>query len=322
MKIYIRAIASISPAPGGPGRTPVQRGPEVSSTDLAPAPGNRLTAIEPDYSVYIDAKSIRRMSRIVKMGVAAAFQCLKEAEVAVPDAIITGTAYGCLGDTDIFLSRLIEQQEEALSPTAFIQSTHNTVGAQIALMLQCTGYNNTFVHRGFSFESALLDAMMLLQEGEAKTVLTGGLDEITDASHAVLERFGLYRRGTRGAGMTAATVDGEGSTFFLLASEPSANDRAILEGLDTFYKPATTADVENKIDRFLSAHSLTRTDIDLVLTGADYKDLCGDYPTASAFGLAMAVGALNGAGTGKRRRILIHNSYLNIHHSLMLITKC
>jgi 3-oxoacyl-[acyl-carrier-protein] synthase II len=310
MKIYIRAIASISPAPGGGAATS----------------GNRLNAIEPDYSAYIDAKSIRRMSRIVKMGVAAAFQCLREAEVAVPDAIVTGTAYGCLGDTEVFLSRLIQQQEEALSPTAFIQSTHNTVGAQIALMLQCTGYNNTFVHRGFSFESALLDAVMLLQEGAAKTVLTGGLDEITNASHAILERFGLYRQSAADAGGTAAAVDGEGATFFLLTSEPSERDHAILEGLDTFYKPATTAEIENKIDRFLSAHSLTRGDIDLVVTGADYKHLCGDYPTASAFALAMAAEALNGAraeaGTGKPKRILIHNNYLNIHHSLMLITKC
>jgi 3-oxoacyl-[acyl-carrier-protein] synthase II len=322
MKIYIQAIASISPG--------------------AATIANRLKAIEPDYTAYIDAKSIRRMSRIVKMGVAAAFQCLREAEVAVPDAIVTGTAYGCLGDTDIFLSRLIEQQEEALSPTAFIQSTHNTVGAQIALMLQCTGYNNTFVHRGFSFESALLDAVMLLQEGAAKTVLTGGLDEITDASHAILERFGLYRQPAAGigvtvaagAGVTAATVNGEGATFFLLASEPSGKDHAILEGLDTFYKPAA-ADIENKIDRFLSAHSMTREDIDLVLTGADYKHLCGEYPTASAFALAMAARALSHAGTsdgtgaatgnaGKAglKRILIHNNYLNIHHSLMLVTKC
>ncbi|HEY4288584.1 MAG TPA: beta-ketoacyl synthase chain length factor [Puia sp.] len=292
MKTYIRAIASISPASGWPGA------------------GNRLKAIEPDYSAYIDAKSIRRMSRIVKMGVAAAFQCLREAEVAVPDAIVTGTAYGCLGDTDIFLSRLIEQQEEALSPTAFIQSTHNTVGAQIALMLQCTGYNNTFVHRGFSFESALLDAMMLLQEGDAKTVLAGGLDEVTDASHAILERFGLYRKGA---------ADGEGATFFLLTSEPSGKDHAILEGLDTFYRPE---DVEDKIDRFLAAHSLTRGDVDILLTGADYKHLCGDYPTASAFGLAMAVRALSEAATGGVTRILIHNNYLNIHHSLMLVTKC
>jgi 3-oxoacyl-[acyl-carrier-protein] synthase II len=298
MTIYIRAFASISP--------------------IGAATGNRLKAIEPDYSAYIDAKSIRRMSRIVKMGVAAAFQCLKEAEVAVPDAIVTGTAYGCLEDTGIFLSRLIEQQEEAVSPTAFIQSTHNTVGAQIALMLQCTGYNNTFVHRGFSFESALLDAVMLLEEGEAKTVLAGGLDEITDASHTLLERFGLYRNGA---------VDGEGATFFLLSSEPSEKDHAILERVETFYKPATMAD---KIDRFLSAYSLKKEDIDLVLTGADYQHLCGEYPTASAFGLAMAAGALSKMGrsdtteaaTGKPKRILIHNNYLNIHHSLMLITKC
>ncbi|HTI93483.1 MAG TPA: beta-ketoacyl synthase chain length factor [Puia sp.] len=327
MKTYIRAIASISPAPakvGAPFGVPTVDEPQeqAAATLQAQGPGplsNRLKAIEPDYSAYIDAKSIRRMSRIVKMGVAAAFQCLKEGKVAVPDAIITGTAYGCLGDTEVFLSRLIEQQEEALSPTAFIQSTHNTVGAQIALMLQCTGYNNTFVHRGFSFESALLDAVMLLQEGEAKTVLTGGLDEITDASHAILQRFGLYRQPAAGAGVTAATADGEGAIFFLLTSEPSGKDQAVLEGLDTFYKPEN---VEKKIDLFLSTHSIERTEIDLVLTSADYKHLCGDYPTASAFGLATAVGALGGAATGKPKRILIHNNYLNIHHSLMLVSAC
>ncbi len=316
MKIYISAIASISPMPEG--LDPVQRG----AVDMAQGLGlasNRLKAIEPDYSAYIDAKSIRRMSRFVKMGVAAAFQCLKAAEVVVPDAIVTGTAYGCLGDTEVFLSRLIEQQEEALSPTAFIQSTHNTVGAQIALMLQCTGYNNTFVHRGFSFESALLDAVMLIQEGEAKTVLAGGIDEITDASHVILERFGLYRQAAASVGKTAAAIDGEGATFFLLTSAPSGKDHVILEGLETFYKPAAT---EDKIDQFLSAHSLKREDIDLVLTGEDYKHLCGDYPTASAFGLAMAVRALSGAATGKPKRILLHNNYLNIHHSLMLVTTC
>lgn len=321
MKIYLRSIASISPAIGGVG-----------------VAGNRLNAIEPDYSTYIDARSIRRMSRIVKMGVAAALQCLQEAGVKTPDAIVTGTAYGCLADTGIFLSQLIRQEEEALSPTAFIQSTHNTVAAQIALMLHCTGYNNTFVHRGFSFESALLDSVMLLQEGAAKTVLAGGLDEITDASHAILERFGLYRRsaggsgatasettgsGTTDSGATAPAANGEGATFFLLTSEPSGNEQAILEGLETFYKPVTKADVENKIDRFLFGHSLTREDVDLILTGTDYKHLCGEYPTASAFALALAAGLTHGAGTGSEKgRILLHTDYLNIHHSLMLVTKC
>src|SRR5882757_6308061 len=118
MKIYIRSIGNISPDP------------------TMPPTGNRLTAVEPDYTAFIDPKSIRRMSRIVKMGVAAAYQCLRGADLSKPDAIVTGTAYGCLEDTGIFLGQLIRQQEEMLSPTSFIQSTHNTVGAQIALMLQ------------------------------------------------------------------------------------------------------------------------------------------------------------------------------------------
>src|SRR5436190_24013071 len=76
--------------------------------------GNRLDCIEPDYKDIIDPKMIRRMSRIIRMGVASAMACLKEGGVDVPDAIITGTAYGCLQDTDTFLSKMVEQNEELL----------------------------------------------------------------------------------------------------------------------------------------------------------------------------------------------------------------
>ena len=76
-------------------------------------------------------------------------------QVEMPGGIIVGTAYGCLQDTEIFLTTMIEYNEEMFTPTAFIQSTHNTIGAQIGLMLQCHNYNNAFVHSGFSFESAL-----------------------------------------------------------------------------------------------------------------------------------------------------------------------
>ena len=105
----------------------------------------RLKAIEPDYTAFIDPKLIRRMSHLIKMGVAAAKECLERGNTQMPGAIITGTAYGCLEDTVSFLTRMIELNEELLPPTAFIQSTHNTVSAQIALMLACHNYNNTFV---------------------------------------------------------------------------------------------------------------------------------------------------------------------------------
>ena len=53
----------------------------------------------------------------------------------MPDAIITGTGLGCLEDTEKFLTAMVTNKEEFLTPTSFIQSTHNTVSAQIALLL-------------------------------------------------------------------------------------------------------------------------------------------------------------------------------------------
>ena len=176
-----------------------------------------MHAVEPDYKEWIDVKLIRRMSRIIRMGVAAAMACIKHSGVAQPDAIITGTAYGCLEDTGLFLSRMNEQNEEMLSPTSFIQSTHNTVGAQIALILQNHNYNNTFVHRGFSFESALMDVSLLAAENENHHLLVGAVDEITDHSFNILSRFGLYKKNA-GTDLydyhEKGTVAGEGAVFF------------------------------------------------------------------------------------------------------------
>ena len=163
--MYIRATGNISPQKTF-GHLPFME-------DVLEYRGSRLHCAEPDYKQVIDVKYIRRMSRIIKIGVAAALECLQEAKLSNPDAIITGTAYGCMEDTGIFMKKLVENNEELLTPTAFIQSTHNTVGAQIALILSCNQYNNTFVHRGFSFETALLDAMMLLKDKEAENVLIG-----------------------------------------------------------------------------------------------------------------------------------------------------
>ncbi len=352
MAIYIQASATISPQRTF-GRVPFLTEPaEYTST--------RLKSIEPDYASYIDVRSLRRMSRIIKMGVAAAMECLQEAGEKNPGAIVTGTAFGCLEDTGIFLTGIIEQTEEMLQPTPFIQSTHNTVGAQIALMLKCHEYNNTFVHRGFSFESALLDAMMLLDDSETTSVLVGSVDEITDISHAILTRFGLYKRFPVSNlhlfnSESKGSIAGEGAAFFLLASQPSANAYAKLEGIFTFYKPADIIETEQHILSFLSSRELGMEEIDLVITGRNgdikddsiyqqlensifknkrpinYKHLCGEYATSTSFALWLAgnilktgtVPAVTGYESLKKgniKRILIYNHYHTIHHSLILVS--
>ncbi len=349
--IYIRATGNISPQKTF-GQVDFLTEPVVHT-------GTRLTCLEPDYKEIIDVKLIRRMSRIIKMGVAAAMECLKEAGVGVPDAVVTGTAYGCLQDTEVFLTRIVENKEEMLTPTAFIQSTHNTVGAQIALMLQCHQYNNTFVHRGLSFESALLDGMMLLLENPDARVLAGAVDEITNTSHTLLNRMGLYRQDpvsspdlftTRSRG----TIAGEGAAFFLLTGQASPADIARLDVITTFYNPGNITETERLISSFLASRSIRMDDIDILVTGrngdekndqvydqlqasalkgpqsVNYKHLCGEYPTSTAFALWLAANILKtgrlptaiGARTAPIRRILIYNHSHNRHHSLLLVSAC
>jgi 3-oxoacyl-[acyl-carrier-protein] synthase II len=349
MKIYIRSSACIS-AQNTFGDQPLLQ-------DVVENFGTRLQVIEPDYKQYIDPKLIRRMSRVIKMGVAAAKECLAQGNAEMPGAIITGTAFGCMEDTVTFLTRIIELQEEMLPPTAFIQSTHNTVAAQIALMLQCHNYNNTFVHKGISFESALFDAVMLLKEQETDNVLVGATEEMVDTSFTVLTRLGLYKRFPVSnldlyKTETKGTIGGQGAAFFLLSDKVSGDNLAELSAIKTIYKPVS---LEAAINSFLKENAINLTDIDLVITGkngdvnydkpykaleetlfknsalANYKHLCGEYPTANSFGLWLAAGILkkgevpvsvrqNQIKSTAPKKILLYNHYQNKYHSLMLLS--
>lgn len=338
--VYINAAYAVSP--------------QVSFEQMLQEPvrynGDRLACVEPDYTKYVDAKLIRRMSRIIKMGVAAASEALQQAEIKEPDAIITGTAYGCLADTEQFLSRMVEFKETLLSPTAFIQSTHNTVAAQIALMLQCHSYNNTYVHRGASFESALTDARSLLEEGDAKYVLVGAADEIIDKSHAILKRFGLYKTSGDNLSLigsgTKGTMVGEGAAFFVLSTDKQKGKAVALSAFENLYKPQR--DAADIISNFLVQRELAPSAIDLVIMGNNgderedrhyeaiqqqlfsdhtvitYKQFCGEYPTAAAFAVWMAYCIINrGVYQNKPvKRVLIYNNYMQHYPVLYLLSAC
>src|ERR1700742_3064475 len=117
MKIFIRSTSCISPQETFNHQIFFSSPKEYTT--------NFLKVIEPDYKNILDAKLMRRMSQVVRTGVAAAVACLKEAGKEYVDAIITGTAYGCMEDSEKFLKTIVEQDEQMLSPTSFIQSTHN-----------------------------------------------------------------------------------------------------------------------------------------------------------------------------------------------------
>lgn len=145
-------------------------------------------AQEPDTRNLIIPSEARRMSKILKRTVSTAITALNESGIQHPDAIITGTGMGCMENSEKFLIDLSRFGESCLKPTLFMQSTHNTISSIIAIILKCHGYNNTYSHKGLSFESALYDAWLRIKEGTIRNALIGGHDEVTPFTSMVMER--------------------------------------------------------------------------------------------------------------------------------------
>ena len=89
---------------------------------------------EADYKRYISPMQARRLSPMLRQLVFAAYSALEQAQGIVPDAIITGTDLGCIAYSVSLLNQLTEEGEDALSPTLFMQSTHNTPSSLIAIL--------------------------------------------------------------------------------------------------------------------------------------------------------------------------------------------
>ena len=134
---------------------------------------------EPDWRSVFSVMEARRMGRLLKRAVWTSSEALKAAGVAVPDAVIIGTDYGCIDHSEQFLKGVKGIDGAPLKPTHFMQSTHNTIASLIAIRLGCHGYNATYSHRGRSFESALRDAATQIALGDIDTALVGWFDEMT-----------------------------------------------------------------------------------------------------------------------------------------------
>jgi 3-oxoacyl-(acyl-carrier-protein) synthase len=354
MEAYIKGIGIISP----------QNTFDTKDflSDVVEYDTNSLRCIEPSYKDYLNPTLARRMGRIIKMGIAASSVCFKDSGVAMPDAIITGTALGCLEDTEKFLLAIIENDEQFLTPTSFVQSTHNTVSAQIALQLKCMNYNFTYVHKGFSFESSVLDGLMTIAEGNGKNVLVGGHDEMTDKYYRVCDRVNYWKKDATPTmqllnSKTDGSIAGEGAAFFMLSADKSENDYAKLRSIKFIYKPDSQKEIEARVNEMLSDKGLTPADIDVIVYGINgderydgvynrlkdsfftnstatyFKHLCGEYQTSGSFAMWVAANILKTQSIpqsiligekkhSKIKNVLIYNSFMGTDHSAFLLSQC
>jgi 3-oxoacyl-[acyl-carrier-protein] synthase II len=322
---------------------------------------NILKCVSPDFKNYINPVQLRRLSRLLRIGLSAAIICLKDAKNESPTGIITSTGYGLLDDTARFLTELLEQEEKQLTPTHFMQSTYNSLGGLVASHIKCTGYNTTYVSKGFAFETALLDAMMRLGERDSQHFLVGAYDEAGGTQYAVNSKAGHYKSQptnnlTLFESQTPGSLQGEGAAFFFVSTDKTEQTWCRVKDIRMVYAPVNNELAEALAD-FLKGNEMPVEEIDVFINGASgdvnhdrtinqigeqffseavhlrFKHLCGEYCTASSFALWMGASVLkkqmipvtarmnNVSPKNPVRTALIVNQYRGKNYTFILLER-
>ena len=260
-----------------------------------------VKAQNPSFRDYMAANEARRMGNIMKRALVTALKVLGETGISHPDAIMTGTSLGSLDYTERFLDSIVENNEETVSPTYFMQSTHNTVGSALAIYTKTHGYNTTYSHGGISFDLTLQDAWMQMQLGKISTALVGGHDEMTEQYFSLLQKVGYV-------GVDGMVPCGEVAMSMMLNTSDAVEHLCELAGLTICFRPSREK-LQSQFEEMLAKADMTLADISAVMTGVNghpdndqmyrqtvealfadkpllhYKHLFGENYTVSGLGL-------------------------------------
>lgn len=209
-----------------------------------------VRAVDPDFKQFISAGDARRMGKLLKRALATSLSALQEGGIENPDAVITGTGFGSIENTELFLDALVREGEQLLKPTQFMQSTHNTASSLIGIHTRCHGYNSTYSQKGFSFDSALYDAWMQFRIGRIKSALVGSHDEMSPVFSGFVRKAGHVKEGE---------ICSEAAVSVLMA-ESGDNAYCTLEGVKLFDSPS-----QDTLKQVLA--DMTAGGIDAVMTG-------------------------------------------------------
>lgn len=279
MSCYIKKVSTVSPI-----------GDLGENVNLNSFAENSFSANEPDYKeVITNANLRRRMNRMLKMGTYAALKCLDGVDV---DLILTATSLGSISDTEKMLDTIYTSEETLGNPTAFIQSTFNTLAGNIAQLKQTHVPNITFVNRGDTVANALRYAQVKL-DGDANNILYVSSDEKTELSESVLTKFKL-------------SSIGEGAMSMILSSDKTG-------ALAEIVYSKCRVDIQTA----LAQTEISADDVEIL----DYKRWCGEYATAPAFGVALAARMMEYRMFDGKTHVAIEHRY-GPEKSVIILKKC
>lgn len=256
----------------------------------------------------------RRLSRLIQMALLAARRSHSPG-LENHWAVAIGTGMGCLDDAQAFIDNLIEKDEREPMPARFPNSVHNALAAQIAIDQKALGPNSAPTTGEISFECALWQGLTSLANGEAEGALVGAADELNDYVLTVGKRWRLaHRQVPAGEGAVVAAIQPDRTVAQGLARIETVRLGRYRRPFDAQREAQwikTNVDL-NTIDFLLTGEGgnerldemyqqLTSVVIEFSggsLRHESYKQRCGEFHAASAFGFARAVELVRSGAKG------------------------
>ncbi len=285
-------------------------------------------------------------------------------------AVVVGTAWAEEGDEIAFLQNVIKVGEKGAKPAFFVNSVKNALASQIALQFGFQGENQTIAHDALSFEAALWQGARLLTAGRADRAVVCGVDALVEFQEIHGHVLGQLRDSPAplsplGEGLRG-TVPGEGAAAFILSAPDVARSRlariaGVRSGGSAQRHPALQVDEERRfVEQALADFGVPLDGLDLLLLGANgdasidptysrvaaalgerasrasvgvYRHLTGDFATASALGLALAVEAVasqsipaairlvSGTPSARPSSVALYHVTARGHHAVMAVSR-
>lgn len=202
----------------------------------------RIAAEVPDFvpGDHMDLKASRRMDRFAQFGVAAAREALDHARLTVDDAnrdriaVVVNTGGGGIWTIEENVVTMREKGANRVSPFLIPMFAPNMASSQISITFGVRGPTLTSVAACAAGVQAFVDAVHLLERGDADAAIVGGTEAgITPVAVAGLANMGaLSKRNDDPAGASRpfdaernGFVFGEGAAIAILETEEHAARR-------------------------------------------------------------------------------------------------
>ena len=165
------------------------------TTDCRSRLGAAIVGFDP--SPWVAPMKMRRMDRTAVYAVAATKLAIEDAGRSIPPegddrtGVVLGTWTAGGGSTQIFLDALFRQGVAAAPALLFDSTVANSAASIVGLDHRLRGPNMTVSHKEASGLAALVDAVDILREGHASSLIAGGTDAVFETFFKAHDRFGV-----------------------------------------------------------------------------------------------------------------------------------